>query len=106
MSVKFEWHGDKVLREITNKLEKATGRVSLPDLMPAAFMKRHTRFESLNAMLTASALVKEGTTTNELAPILQSPEWNQFVAANSPFGSWQAMIKAAGVERVKRAFGK
>src|SRR5947209_17137877 len=105
MPVKFEWHGDELIRRMQDALSQATGQVSLPELMPSAFMQKHTKFSSLEDMLSASKLAKEEATAEELGPILQSPEWNQFVAANSSFASWQDMIKAAGVERVKKALG-
>jgi len=100
MNVKFEWHGDEVLRRIEN----ATGQVSLPDLFPASFMQAHTKFGTLDAMVTASQLVKDDATSEEPAAALQGEVWSQFVASNSTFSSWGEMMSAAATERLKKAF--
>ncbi len=102
----LEWNGDKLLQRMQTAMDQATGDVKLTDLMHSAFMLKHTRFDSLNAMLTASQLTSDSTRAEELAVILKGQAWNQFVAANSDFASWQEMMSAAARERVKAAFDR
>jgi hypothetical protein len=67
-------------------------------------MQAHTKFGTLGEMVTASQLVKEDATSEELAAALQVVGWNQFVSSNSTFGSWGEMMGAAATERLKKAF--
>lgn len=105
MNAEFEWKGDEVIRRIREAIEPASGRVSLPDLLPPEFIKGHSKFDSIDEMLAASKLVEESATKEELAAALQGQVWDRFVSANSDFPSWEEMLKAGATERIKRALG-
>jgi hypothetical protein len=95
---------DELTRRVENMVEKASQMVPLPELLHPEFMKAHTKFSSLEEMGTASGLFCLSHEAEEMASIFRSPEWSEFVVANSSFASWDEMIKAAGVERFKKAF--
>ncbi len=101
MSPNLEWHGDEIIEELKREAEQVTGRVSLQDLFTVDFMREHTKHGTLDDMVTASKLLNEDCSTEDLAAALESQEWNQFVAENSDFSSWQEMITAAGESRLE-----
>jgi hypothetical protein len=101
MKSDFEWHGDEVIEQLKKLAEKFTGDVNLQDLFTLGFMREHTKYASLDEMITESKLLKDDCAAQELAGVLESQEWNQFVSKNSDFRSWEEMIAAAGESHLK-----
>lgn len=92
------------LEDLARRAEKLEGEqeVALTELLAAKFLQRHTAFSSLEAMLEASGWEVESQEDFEAIP---DDEWDRFVAANSDFPDWQAMLSSAGEEWAVRQLG-
>jgi hypothetical protein len=92
-------YNDKKLKELQRKIKDLDGQksVPLPELLPDDFIREHTDFQTLQAMLDASGIENEEEFGNE--------EFSKFVAIHTRFSNWEEMLKAAGPEYVKRQLG-
>lgn len=93
MSFTLDTSGFDRLRK---NLERVSGdnHVKLPDLMPDAFIRQHTNFQTLQAMLDAGGV--------EDAEGIDSDAFSQFIATNTRFEGWTDMCQFASGEWVKR----
>lgn len=84
------------LKELQRKLKNLgeKKRVALPDLLPDDFIKKHTDFQTLQAMLDASGVKNQEEIGNE--------KFSKFIATHTRFSNWEEMLKAAGAEYYKR----
>jgi hypothetical protein len=84
------------LEKFRKKVEAISGEQSLPlnELMPDSFMRKYTKFETLQSMVDAAEI----NSPEEF----QSDRWNQFVAEHTQFANWQEMNQVAAVEWYKR----
>src|ERR1044071_3721304 len=84
------------LEAFKKKLKSVSGeqRIPLPELMPDAFIKKRSRFESLQAMFDAGNV--------ESPEQLFGDDWNNFISENTDFENWAEMLKAAQLGWVKR----
>jgi hypothetical protein len=99
----LQWNGDDLMRQVKAAADRISGRVSLPDLMNPDFMRRHTKYSSLDEMVADCELGRENLSRGEPRAILESQEWDQFVRDNSAFASWPQMMEAAISAHVDRA---
>lgn len=98
---------DEAQRELENLARRAEAlegeqEVALTELLTPRFLRRHTPFSSLEAMLEASDWEVESQEDFEAIP---DEEWDRFVAANSDFPDWQTMLRSAGQEWAVRQLG-
>ncbi len=63
---------DSVLREMNDNAARGSGKVSLVELFPPAFMRARTRCRTLDAMLEDAARANN----KESATLVSSPEWD------------------------------
>lgn len=74
--------------------------IRVEDLFPSGFMRRHTGYDSLEAMVDAAGL--EAEPVDDLA---DSEDWNRFVAGHTAFDGWEPMVEAAGRAWARRMLG-
>ncbi len=94
--------------EMSDNLAALDGTHNVPfaELFPASFMARYTSFGTMDEMLQKSGFPVESQADFEQIP---DDAWDKFVAQNTRFPNWQAMLKQAGEEyvskKLKAAFG-
>jgi len=76
------------MEEMAQRALDGDQAVSLAEMLPDSFLRRHTDFASLREMLAYGGIEKSGD--------LEGHDWNIFVAAHSDFSGWTAMLEAAG----------
>ena len=98
MDIKITFN-DAKLKELQRKIKDLDGqkRIPLSELLPDDFIRKHTDFQTLQAMLDASGIENKEEIGNE--------EFSKFVATHTRFSNWEEMLKAAGPEYVKRQLG-
>jgi hypothetical protein len=84
------------LEKLQKNLEKLDGEhvVKLPDLMPDWFIREHTNFQTLQAMLDAGGVENDED--------IDSDSFSQFIAAQTRFEGWQDMCQFASGEWAQR----
>lgn len=89
MSIEMDFSG---LEKLQKNLEKIEGeqRVPLPELMPDSFIREHTNFQTLEAMLKAG-----GVESLEDGERIDSAEFSDFIGSRTRFPSWNALCEAA-----------
>lgn len=102
MKPNFEMKGMDKLQKRIEELKKSikgiegVKNVSLIELIPDNFIKRNSKFDSLQKMVDSSAIEINSNKDFE------SEKWNNFVKENTKFSSWEEMISTAHGEWVKR----
>ncbi|MGI8838295.1 MAG: hypothetical protein ACR2H4_16900 [Pyrinomonadaceae bacterium] len=93
MSIEVDFSG---LEKLQRKLRELEGdhNVPLPELMPDSFIRQHTNFQSLQAMLDAGG-VKEDED-------IDSDEFSEFIADRTRFKGWRDFCEFASSEWVGR----
>ncbi len=76
---------------------EGTQSVPMEELMPAPFVQRHSKFASFQEMTDAGGVKDQNDFEGEV--------WNDFVAENTTFASWEDMVQQAGGEWVSRKIG-
>lgn len=94
------------IRDFANRISRLADQkeVKLVELFNDDFMARHSDAGSLQAFMDASPWTD--TPAEELGAVLESPEWNDYVAAHTSFDSWLQMRDAAVVEWARRVVAK
>jgi hypothetical protein len=87
------------LEKLEKNIEKVEGEkhVELPDLMPDDFIRKHTNFQSLQAMLNAG-----GVKDCEDIEGIDSDAFSNFIATHTRFAGWPNMCEFASGEWVRR----
>jgi len=87
---------DRKLQTLQRKLQAldATHEVSFNELFPDEFVRRHTRFTTLQEMIDASGI----ETPDEIG----GPGWNEYVATNSSLEGWDEVKSLAGSEWARK----
>ena len=93
MPVKYTTRIDEHAKRV--RKDAAQKSIPLSELFTADFMRAHTNFDSLAAMMEAGDF--ESATPEE---------WDAFVKGNTQFSTWQEMMHAANAERAKRAINE
>ncbi len=76
---------------------EAYENVSANDLFNDVFMKKHTKYDSIESMLAAA---KETSGQNlSFYDLINKPEWSKFISDNTEFSSWNEMQVSAIGER-------
>ncbi len=82
-------------------LARLGGPLSFEELFTPDFMRRHTDFEDMEAMVAATG--RDVRTTEDFEAIPPS-EWDALVRARTRFTSWDAMRGKAAEEYAERLF--
>jgi hypothetical protein len=92
------------LRKLQENARKLEGRSSVPfsELFDSGFMKTHTTFPDWESFALRSNLFKDGVISEENFKAIPDKDWDAWVAANSHFPDWKAMMEAAAVEYARR----
>lgn len=90
---------DNVIRRLNRISDNAkqlegVNSVKVEDLMPPQYIVGQTKFSSVEEFMVAG-----GITAQEQ---LEMPEWDQFVAKETKFDSWEEMVKDAGSQWVEK----
>jgi hypothetical protein len=94
--------------KLTNEIEKISGpqNVSFNDLFPPSFMIKHTKYASIDEMVTKSQFKVENEEDFRNIP---DEAWDVYVRENTPFKTWAEMMSKAGEEyvgkKVQKAIG-
>ena len=85
------------LRRLQENLRRVSGenRVRLFDMFNPAFMRKHTRYASFQALLDASGYK---VVTDEDFKAIPDAEWEKHITRSTRFPSWLEMQKVAGAE--------
>jgi len=90
---------DKLLKKAENL--SGTNRVKLLDFFNVEFMRKNTSFSSVEEMFEKSGLEIESE-----EDIKKNQEaWNEFIKTNTNYAAWEAMLKAAIIEWLKKGLG-
>lgn len=90
---------DRKMGELTKKaheLEKGEN-VRLVDLLSDDFIRRHSKFQSFQAMADAGGIKNPEE--------INSEQFSQFVSAQTKFGGYQEMVQQATSEYIKSKLG-
>lgn len=96
----IDMRGFDKLRKKAKELS-GTKRVKLSQLFNIEFMRKNTRFSSVEEMFEKSGLEiesEEDIKKNEKA-------WDEFIKTNTNYAGWEAMLKAATEEYIKKKLG-
>jgi hypothetical protein len=85
----------KKLDGLAKKAEELDGahHVSLTEVLSPTFVSKHTRFASVDELFEAGGFTFQSK--EEFAAIPEG-DLDRFIQSESPFGSWQEMLHAAG----------
>jgi hypothetical protein len=100
MPVKFKMNPnfERKLRELSKPKQ-----VSLEELMPPAFMRANTQFQSIQEMFNKSEFADADL--EALPGILEGDAWNRYVSTHTRFKSWRDMLTAATAENMRKRLG-
>ena len=104
----IEFEGlDDLQRELEELAENArrldgTNEVSLTDLLPPSFMRRHSRFADIEELFDASPWTV--TTADDFAAI-PDEQWDQFIDEHTSFRDWERMQEAGAQQWVAKELG-
>jgi hypothetical protein len=89
---------ERKMKKMGEDMGKCGGQIPLPKLMSPAFIKECTSnaFDDVEKLFAAYPSDPHGD--EETKAMLESPEWNQFIASNTTFGTWQDMVNEAARE--------
>jgi hypothetical protein len=102
MNVKMNLDGLHKLQRRAKELD-GTHQVPVAELLTGEFMRRHTKFGSLDAMIEASPFTVESAEDFRAIP---DAEWDAFVRQQTRFSSWREMLSSAGAEWMKKQLFK
>ena len=91
------------LDKLRKKAEDLSGtnHVKLSDLFNVGFVRKNTSFSSVEEMFEKSGLEIESE-----EDIKKNQEvWDEFIKTNTNYAGWEAMLKAASVEWLKKGLG-
>jgi hypothetical protein len=77
-------------------------KAPIDDLLTSGFVRRHSRFDSLDALLAASGL--DPRALAELGGDTRW-RWDQFVRRTTTFPDWATMLREASAEWAVRRIG-
>ena len=106
MGVKFDGL-DKLQKEL-KKMERnakklnGTHQIPLNELFTSSFMRKHTKFSSIDAFFKASGFKAD---TQEDFEAIPDSELDKFVAKNTKFRTWEDMLGEAGSEYALKKLG-
>jgi hypothetical protein len=94
----------KKLNDLQRKAEALDGehQASFSELFNASFMRRHTNFESIEALIEASGFKFE---TMDDFKAIPDQEWDEHIAKNTQFSNWQEMMNEASTEWAGKQLG-
>lgn len=101
----------KGLNELQNKLDNLSKRakaidgnhnVPLSELLPPRFLKTHTRFDSVEDMMSKSGFKIESSEDFKAVP---DDQWDAFIRDHTKFGTWKEMLQLAATEWTKNQLG-
>lgn len=97
------------LDKFKRKLEQIAKPRNVPiaELLTPDFVRRHSRFASVDELHQAFGPLPAGQNDlaageADLAAQIASPEWDAFIARETPFASWGELLQAAGAEYYQR----
>ncbi len=92
------------LNDMAHRAEGSSGshRVPLPELLTPDFLRRCSRFQSVEEMFEASGFKIDAEDDFAAIPDI---EWDEFIRANTSFPSWEAMLGEAGGAWAVRRLG-
>ena len=98
MNLSFSWD-DSGLKKLQQNIDALSGQheVKLADLLTDNFIRQHSDFQTLQALIDASGIKNAENIGNESFSI--------FVSIHTNFVSWEEMVKVATAEYVKRKLG-
>ncbi len=98
MNVSFSWD-DSGLKKLQQSIDALSGQheVRLADLLTDNFIRQHSTFQTVRALLDASGVENTENIGNE--------SFSMFISTHTTFASWEEMVKVATAEYVKRKLG-
>ena len=76
--------------------------VSLDELMPPAFMRANTKFQSIQEMFDKSEFAE--AKEEEIKETFETEAWNAYVRSNTRFNDWKEMLSVAAAQEIKQRF--
>lgn len=93
---------EKELKKIAKKAENLNGEVPFDILFNEDFMKKYSKFTSIDEMLEKSGF--EIKNQDDFRKIPEA-EWDEFVMGNTKFKNWEEMMNKAGVLYFEKGLG-
>ena len=93
---------EKKLNAISKKAQELDGQHEIPlkELLTDTFIASNTNFKTAQEMFDASGFK---VTTNEEFEAIPDNEWDNFIARNTKFTNWEAMLEeAVGAYAIKK----
>lgn len=85
-------------KELGKKLENASGKVPLDELLNSNFMRTYTQFQTAQEFANTSSFDFSNPES------IDSNDLDIFVSEHTKFSSWQEMLNHAGAEWVQNQF--
>jgi hypothetical protein len=104
MSVKITGLNElqRKLKDMGNRAKQLSGSHNLSDVLTPEFVRRSSRFNSLQELLESSGFNINSQADLEAVP---KEQWDAFIRANTNYRSWEAMLQAGGQILVKKKLG-
>ncbi len=98
MNISFSWD-DSGLKKLQQNIDALSGQheVRLADLLPDNFIRKHSSFQTVQALIDASGIENLEDIGNE--------RFSVFISTHTNFASWSELVKVASAEYVKRKLG-
>ncbi len=93
---------ERALENKRRKGEELSGKreVGISELLTASFLRRHTRFSSVDELFEGSGFV---VACQEDFDRIPEDKWNAFITKETKFGGWKEMLEAAAAKWVERS---
>ena len=91
---------EKRLRDYERRLKNLhrTSKLTMKDLLTARFLKKCSKFKSLQDLIAASTFRIDGESSFETIPA----QWDAFIRTNTSYASWEEMRQAAADEWIEK----
>jgi len=90
------------LEDLQRRAENLSGDVPMQEILTADFLRKHSRFNSLEEIFEASGFKVENQ--DDFKNIPDQP-WDDFISKETSFPNWKEMLSTAGKEYAKRKLG-
>ena len=102
--------GIKEIQDMLKNREKKikeigeSGEIPLDEIITTEFMKKHTKYDNFADFIISSKLVPPDTEiiTNEIFETIPDKEFDDYIADNTPFKSWNEMLETAFDEYITK----
>lgn len=96
MKIKVDFD-DSGFRKLEQNLKKVKGADVLTESLSSDFISKNTKFNNIDELIESSGFSKD-----DFPSVLNTPEWERFIADNTNYNSWGSLLGAATAEYLKK----